>query len=88
MLVPRVWPSLWVWSRNLPPSFGMGKLFDYFRRIYELYLFLGKCSLSLSSRPMGVFEYENFAHGSKAVLDAVVMSTEKGATSIIGMTVT
>jgi phosphoglycerate kinase len=38
--------------------------------------------------PMGVFEYENFARGSKAVLDAVVMSTEKGATSIIGMTVT
>ena len=37
---------------------------------------------------MGVFEYENFARGSKAVLDAVVMSTEKGATSIIGMTVT
>ncbi|CAI8051720.1 Phosphoglycerate kinase 2 [Geodia barretti] len=34
--------------------------------------------------PMGVFEYENFARGSKAVLDAVVMSTEKGATSIIG----
>lgn len=34
--------------------------------------------------PVGVFEYENFAKGSKAVLDSIVMATEKGATSIIG----
>ena len=34
---------------------------------------------------MGVFEFEKFASGSKAILDAVVMATEKGATSIIGM---
>lgn len=36
------------------------------------------------SRPMGVFEFDNFATGSKAILDAVVMATERGATSIIG----
>ena len=34
--------------------------------------------------PMGVFEFVDFANGSKAMLDAVVMATEKGATSIIG----
>ena len=34
--------------------------------------------------PVGVFEFENFARGSKAVLDSIVMATEKGATSIIG----
>ena len=34
--------------------------------------------------PVGVFEFEKFANGSKAVMDAVVMATEKGATSIIG----
>ena len=37
-----------------------------------------------SVRPPGVFEYENFAEGSKAFMDAVVMATEKGATTIIG----
>jgi phosphoglycerate kinase len=34
--------------------------------------------------PMGVFEFDNFANGSKGMLDAVVMATEKGSTSIIG----
>lgn len=34
--------------------------------------------------PVGVFEFENFARGSRAVLDSIVMATEKGATSIIG----
>ena len=34
--------------------------------------------------PAGVFEFENFAKGSRAVLDSIVMATEKGATSIIG----
>jgi phosphoglycerate kinase len=33
---------------------------------------------------MGVFEFDNFANGSKGMLDAVVMATEKGSTSIIG----
>lgn len=34
--------------------------------------------------PVGVFEFEKFAGGSKVVLDAIVLATEKGATSIIG----
>jgi phosphoglycerate kinase len=32
-----------------------------------------------------VFEFENFAHGTKAMMDAVVHATEKGATTIIGV---
>lgn len=34
--------------------------------------------------PVGVFEFENFSKGSRAVLDSICMATEKGATSIIG----
>lgn len=34
--------------------------------------------------PVGVFEYEKFATGSKTVLEAIVFATERGATSIIG----
>ena len=35
--------------------------------------------------PPGVFEFENFQKGTKAMMDAVVHATEKGATSIIGI---
>lgn len=35
--------------------------------------------------PVGVFEFDTFAKGSRAVLDSIVMATERGATSIIGM---
>ncbi|KAI9597856.1 3-phosphoglycerate kinase [Syncephalis fuscata] len=34
--------------------------------------------------PPGVFEFENFAKGTRAVLDAVITATENGATSIVG----
>ncbi len=34
--------------------------------------------------PMGVFEMENFEHGTKAIADAVVNATKKGAYSLIG----
>lgn len=34
--------------------------------------------------PPGVFEFENFDHGSRAVADAIVAATEKGAYSLIG----
>ncbi len=34
--------------------------------------------------PMGVFEMEKFANGSKMVADAIVEATEKGAFSLIG----
>ncbi|GLH03024.1 Phosphoglycerate kinase [Gryllus bimaculatus] len=34
--------------------------------------------------PMGVFEWDNFAHGTKGVMDAVVEVTAKGVITIIG----
>ena len=34
--------------------------------------------------PAGVFEFEKFASGSKTLLEAIVLATEKGTTSIIG----
>lgn len=34
--------------------------------------------------PMGVFEMENFAHGTKSVADAIVAATAAGAYSLIG----
>ncbi|RUS85559.1 hypothetical protein EGW08_006702 [Elysia chlorotica] len=34
--------------------------------------------------PPGVFEFENFAQGSKQMMDSVVRATQKGAISIIG----
>lgn len=33
---------------------------------------------------MGVFEFDNFSKGTKAVMDAVVAATELGTTTIIG----
>ena len=33
---------------------------------------------------MGVFEFDNFANGSKAVADAIVKATSNGAYSLIG----
>ena len=33
---------------------------------------------------MGVFEFENFAHGTNAIAEALVEATEKGAITIIG----
>ena len=34
--------------------------------------------------PMGVFEMENFAEGTKQIAEAVVQATKKGAFSLIG----
>ena len=31
-----------------------------------------------------MFEFENFSHGTKALMDAVVHATSRGTTSIIG----
>jgi phosphoglycerate kinase len=34
--------------------------------------------------PVGVFEFDNFDHGSRAVADAIVEATKKGAYSLVG----
>ena len=41
-------------------------------------------SHNVSFSPVGVFEFEKFAAGTKAVMDAVVLATESGTTTIIG----
>ena len=43
-----------------------------------------KCQTIVWNGPPGVFEFENFASGTKAVMDAVVKVTKSGATTIIG----
>ncbi|MDE7355608.1 MAG: phosphoglycerate kinase [Rikenellaceae bacterium] len=42
------------------------------------------CKTILWNGPMGVFEMDNFAAGSKAVADAIAVATQKGAFSLIG----
>lgn len=37
-----------------------------------------------SFRPAGVFEFANFANGTKALMDYVVAATQNGAVTIIG----
>ena len=39
---------------------------------------------SITRRPVGVFEFEKFSSGTKAVMDAVVQATLNGTTTIIG----
>lgn len=38
----------------------------------------------LVHRPVGVFEWEKFAKGTKALMDAVIEATKQGATTVIG----
>lgn len=43
-----------------------------------------KCRTIVWNGPPGVFEFESFATGTKAIMDAVVDVTKTGATTIIG----
>jgi len=43
-----------------------------------------RAKLIVWNGPAGVFEFENFAGGTKALMDAVVSATSKGTVSIIG----
>ncbi len=43
-----------------------------------------KSKTILWNGPTGVFEFENFTHGSKAVGDAIVEATKNGAFSLVG----
>lgn len=45
---------------------------------------IAKASTIVWNGPPGVFEFDNFAKGSKAMLESVVLATEKGAVTIIG----
>ncbi|XP_072040237.1 phosphoglycerate kinase-like [Amphiura filiformis] len=45
---------------------------------------VGRAKIIVWNGPVGVFEFDKFAAGTKSVMDAVVHATEKGATTIIG----
>lgn len=45
---------------------------------------IGNSKTILWNGPMGVFEMENFAHGTKTAADAIVAATAAGAYSLIG----
>ena len=42
------------------------------------------CKTILWNGPAGVFEFDNFTAGSRAIADAIVEATEKGAFSLVG----
>ncbi len=45
---------------------------------------ISKSKVILWNGPMGVFEMEKFQHGTKAIAEAVVAATKKGAYSLVG----
>jgi len=45
---------------------------------------VGRAKTIVWNGPAGVFEFENFANGTKSLMDAVVQATVNGCTSIIG----
>nr|APA33966.1 seminal fluid protein [Nilaparvata lugens] len=45
---------------------------------------ISRAKIIVWNGPAGVFEFENFANGTKALMDAVVSATGKGTTTIIG----
>lgn len=45
---------------------------------------IGRAKTIVWNGPVGVFEFENFSHGTKVVMDKVVEVTVSGATTIIG----
>ena len=44
----------------------------------------GKTGIALWNGPAGVFEYDQFVDGSKAIAEAICEATAKGAFSLIG----
>ncbi|XP_075218917.1 phosphoglycerate kinase isoform X2 [Lycorma delicatula] len=45
---------------------------------------IGRAKVIVWNGPAGVFEFANFANGTKALMDAVVAATQKGTITIIG----
>ncbi|VDQ00636.1 unnamed protein product [Trichobilharzia regenti] len=54
------------------------KTVEEFRKV------IGRAKTIVWNGPMGVFEMDKFASGTKAAMDAVVDATKHGATTIIG----
>eukprot|EP01050_Picozoa_sp_SAG11_P016711 SAG11_NODE_2314_length_3534_cov_2.787773_3_plen_124_part_00 len=45
---------------------------------------VAKASTIVMNGPMGVFEFANFAEGSRSIMNALVAATAGGATTVIG----
>ncbi|KAL0280549.1 UNVERIFIED_CONTAM: hypothetical protein PYX00_001810 [Menopon gallinae] len=45
---------------------------------------ISRAKVIIWNGPSGVFEFENFSHGTKAVMDAVVEATKRGTITVIG----
>lgn len=45
---------------------------------------VGRAKTIVWNGPVGVFEFPNFAHGTRSLMDAVVAATSNGVTTIIG----
>lgn len=45
---------------------------------------VGRAKTIVWNGPPGVFEFEKFSHGTKALMDAVVKATTNGCITIIG----
>jgi len=45
---------------------------------------VARSKLIVWNGPLGVFEFENFSHGTRTLMDDVVAATERGVTTIIG----
>jgi len=67
-------------------SFSFSFFYFFFSFYFLLFFFFFLSSNNKNyNRPMGVFEFDNFATGTKSIGQAVVEATEKGATTIIGI---
>ena len=77
-------------------ALGLTKIRIYFMYMYECFILIGEKSLknfqdvikrshtNFWNGPAGVFELENFAKGSKGILQAVNEATKNGAVSVVG----
>lgn len=69
-------------SNNIPDGFSGFDIGPMAREDFSSAI--ENCKTILWNGPMGVFEFDNFAEGSKTVADAIVKATENGAYSLIG----
>lgn len=69
------------WSHLLPRSQGLDCGPESTKLFVEA---VGRAKLIVWNGPVGVFEWEKFAKGTKAVMDKVVEVTSKGCITIIG----
>jgi phosphoglycerate kinase len=84
ILLERLWFSCWPVS--VPFSLAQKWMgLDCGPKSRELFAeVVGRAKTIVWNGPAGVFEFENFAKGTKRIMDAVVEATGKGSITIIG----